>query len=148
VSKEPINEKGAKLTTCFTIPGRFLVLMPNISKIGISKKIDSKEERQRLKDIISEHLPEGMGAIIRTTSEFRSSQEILRDLNYLIDIWNNIQKKYNEVNPKEQVYEDIELSLQIIRDHLDNDVDSVIIDNKDLHNYIYRFVKNVSPDYI
>jgi len=147
VSKEPIYEKGAKLTTCFTIPGRFLVLMPNIHKIGISKKIDSKEERQRLKDIISSNIPENMGAIIRTTSEFRSAEEILQDLRYLLDIWDNIQKKYNSVSPREKVYEDIELSLQVIRDHLDNDVDSVIIDNKNLHNYIYKFVKNIAPDY-
>src|SRR5699024_8001312 len=73
VSKEPIGSKGAKLTTCFTLPGRFVVLMPNIPRIGISKKIESKEERQRLKEILEQNLPEGMGAIIRTTSEFKDA---------------------------------------------------------------------------
>ena len=66
VSKEPVGEKGAKLTTCFTLPGRFLVLMPNIGRIGISKKIASVQERQRLREILETNLPAGMGAIIRT----------------------------------------------------------------------------------
>lgn len=60
VSKEPVNEKGAKLTTCFILPGRFLVLMPNIPRIGISKKIESREERMRLKELLTTHLPTGM----------------------------------------------------------------------------------------
>ena len=72
VSKEPIYEKGAKLTTCYTLPGRFIVLMPNIPRIGISKRIGDTEERRRLKELVSSNLPEGMGAIIRTSSENRS----------------------------------------------------------------------------
>ena len=80
VSKEPVGEKGAKLSTCFTLPGRFLVLMPNIPRIGISKKIESKEERQRLRELLNENIPQGMGAIIRTPSEDQGSKEILQDL--------------------------------------------------------------------
>jgi ribonuclease G len=80
VSKEPIHSKGAKLTTCFTIPGRFLVLMPNIPRVGISKKIENTEERNRLRDLLKENLPEGMGAIIRTTSDQKDEIEILNDL--------------------------------------------------------------------
>jgi ribonuclease G len=72
VLKEPIYEKGAKLTTCFTLPGKFVVLMPNIPQIGISKKIESRNERTRLKEILFQNLPNGMGAIIRTTAEDRS----------------------------------------------------------------------------
>ncbi len=71
VSKEPVYEKGAKLTTCFTLPGRFIVLLPNIPRIAISKKIEERAERQRLKEILKALLPEGMGAIIRTTSDGR-----------------------------------------------------------------------------
>ena len=71
MSKEPVYEKGAKLSTCFTLPGRFIVLMPNIPRIGISKKIEEREERARLKTIVQQALPEGMGAIIRTTSDGR-----------------------------------------------------------------------------
>lgn len=147
VSKEPVYEKGAKLTTCFTLPGRFLVLMPNIPRIGISKKIESKDERQRLKEILLNNLPKSMGVIIRTTSEFKNESEILQDLNYLIENWNIIQRKFKEANPKEKIYQDLDLSLQVVRDYLDNDVESVITDNKDAQTRIYKFVKQISPEY-
>ena len=147
VSKEPVKEKGAKLSTCFTLPGRFLVLMPNIARIGISKKIESKEERQRLRDLLQEHLPQGMGAIIRTPSEDQGSKEIVQDLNYLVATWRTIQSKYDAAAPKEKIYEDIDLSLQAVRDHLDFDVESVISDNEENQKRVYKFVKNIAPEH-
>jgi ribonuclease G len=147
VSKEPVYEKGAKLTTCFTLPGRFAVLMPNIPRIGVSKKIEDREERNRLKDIVKQYLPEGMGAIIRTTSEGRNANEIGKDLTFLIETWREIEKKFETAEVKEKLYEDLDLSLQIVRDHLDEDVESVIVDNKNDQNMIYKFVKNVAPEY-
>lgn len=146
VSKEPVNEKGAKLTTCFTLPGRFIVLMPNIPRIGISKKIESKEERQRLKDLLLAHLPQGMGAIIRTSSESYNSNEIIQDLGYLLDTWNKILKKYSEANPKEKIYEDIDIVLQAVRDNLDSSVEYIITDNKATENKIYNFIKIIAPE--
>lgn len=146
VSKEPVYEKGAKLTTCFTLPGRFLVLMPNIPRIGISKKIEEPEERQRLRDLLTGNLPEGMGAIIRTTSEYQKAPEILQDLHYLVNTWHEIQKKLHDAAPQEKLHEDIDLSLQIVRDHLDNDVEAVICDNKETQSKIYKFVKSIAPD--
>jgi ribonuclease G len=148
VSKEPVYEKGAKLSTCFTLPGRFIVLMPNIPRIGVSKKIEDKEERNRLKDIVKAALPEGMGAIIRTTSESRSSKDIAKDVEFLLETWQNIQKKFAAAKPKERIYEDIELPLQIVRDHLDDDVEAVITDNKDSQSKIYKFIKSIAPEYI
>jgi len=147
VSKEPLNDKGAKLSTCFAIPGRFIVLMPNIAKIGVSKKIKSKDERLRLKKIVREALPEGMGAIIRTTSEEHEAKEIIQDLNYLIDTWNVVNKKYKQAKPAEKIYEDIDLSLQIVRDYLDNDVELILVDNKDTQLQVYKFVKQVAPEH-
>ncbi|MFZ5953768.1 MAG: Rne/Rng family ribonuclease [Candidatus Dependentiae bacterium] len=147
VSKEPVYEKGAKLSTCFTLPGRFIVLMPNIPRIGVSKKIEDKEERHRLKDIVKTALPEGMGAIIRTTSEGRSSKDIGKDVAFLLDTWQNIQKKFATAKPKERIYEDIELPLQIVRDHLDDDVEAVITDNKESQSKIYKFIKSIAPEY-
>ena len=141
VSKEPVYEKGAKLTTCFTLPGRFIVLMPNIPRIGISKKISDRDERFRLRDIVRAHLPEGMGAIIRTTSEERLEKDIVKDINFLAQIWNNIQNKYNSAEPAEKLHEDIELPLQIVRDHLDDNVEGIISDNKKERDKILNFVK-------
>lgn len=147
VSKEPVYEKGAKLSTCFTLPGRFIVLMPNIPRIGVSKKIEDRDERTRLKKIVEQHLPEGMGAIIRTTSDERQEQEIAKDISFLLETWNLIQDKFKKAEPKEKIYQDIELPLQIVRDNLDDDVQEVITDNKDGLNKIYKFVKSIAPEY-
>jgi ribonuclease G len=147
VSKEPIHEKGAKLTTCFTLPGRFVVLMPNIPRIGVSKKIDDKDERQRLRSILSENLPEGMGAIIRTPSEQTDQKELLRDLHYLIETWNTIQERYKQADGVKKLYEDIDLSLQVVRDHLDRDVESVICDTRETQSRVYKFVKKIAPEH-
>lgn len=146
VSKEPVYEKGAKLTTCFTLPGRFLVLMPNIPRIGISKKIESKEERQRLRDLVAKGLPEGMGVIIRTSSEDKKDSQLLQDLSYLLDTWKQILKKYEEAKSGEKVYEDIELTLQVIRDYLDDDVEIVLCDSKELYERLYKFARQIAPE--
>lgn len=147
VSKEPVYEKGAKLSTCFTLPGRFIVLMPNIPRIGVSKKIEERDERSRLKSIVKGALPEGMGAIIRTTCEGRQDHEIIKDINFLLDTWNHVQEAFKAAKPKEKVFQDIELPLQIVRDHLDDDVEEVITDNKEGMNKIYKFVKSIAPEY-
>ncbi len=147
VGKEPIAEKGAKLTTCFTLPGRFIVLMPNIPRIGISKKIEKKTERLRLKEIVQDYLPENMGAIIRTTSEYRNKKEITKDIDFLVRTWHTIQKKFKEAKPTEKIYEDLPLSLQIVRDHLDDNVEAVIIDNKENQRKIYKFIKLIAPEH-
>ena len=147
VSKEPIYEKGAKLTTCFTLPGRFVVLMPNIARIGISKKIENREERLRLKEIVQKHLPEGMGAIIRTTSESRTAKHLTKDLDYLIETWNTIQKKFATAKAPEKIYEDIELPLQVVRDYLDDDVEGIIVDDKEIQNKVFKFIKNIAPEH-
>lgn len=146
VSKEPIGEKGAKLTTCFTLPGRFLVLMPNIPRIGISKKIEDPQERQRLRELLRENLPAGMGAIIRTTSEHKDSAEILRDLKYLTTTWDEIIEKFKTAAPEEKIHEDIDLGLQAVRDHLDSDVEYVICDSRETESRIYKFVKKIAPE--
>ncbi|MEX0940373.1 MAG: Rne/Rng family ribonuclease [Candidatus Babeliales bacterium] len=147
VSKEPVYEKGAKLTTCFTLPGRFIVLMPNIPRIAISKKIEDRDERNRLKELLISNLPDGMGAIIRTTSEGKSDREILRDLKYSVTTWNTILKRYQAAQPQEKIYEDLPIPLRIVRDHLDEDVEDIIIDNKHEQAEIYKFVKTIAPEF-
>lgn len=146
VSKEPVYEKGAKLTTCFTLPGRFVVLMPNIPRLGVSKKIEERDERTRLKNIVTPHLPEGMGVIIRTTAEGRGEAELLKDINYLIDTYRTIEASYSQAEPKQKIYQDIPLPLQIIRDHLDDDVETIITDNKEHERSLYTFIKSIAPD--
>jgi len=147
VSKEPIYEKGAKLTTCFTLPGRFTVLMPNIPRIGVSKKIEDKEERVRLKTIIREHLPEGMGAIIRTTSQDRVEKDLIQDLHYLIQEWETIEKRFTSAKTGDKIHQDLPLVLQIVRDHLDSNVEAIITDSKQSQNELYKFAKQIAPEF-
>lgn len=151
VSKEPIYEKGAKLTTCFTLPGRFIVLMPNIPRIGISKKIEDKDERQRLKEIVKSYLPKKeMGAIIRTSSEHRTAKELSKDIAFLVRTWHSIYSKFEKAkNSKESllIHEDLPIALQVVRDNLDDDVEEVIIDDKDTQTKVSRFIKGMAPEY-
>ena len=148
VSKEPVYEKGAKLTTCFTLPGRFIVLMPNIPRIGVSKRIENREERNRLKEVVAANLPEGMGAIIRTSSENRDQKEIIKDINYLVSIWDTIQKQFAAAKATDKVYEDLELSLQIVRDNLDDNVETIITDDQNNQQEIIRFIKKIAPEFV
>lgn len=147
VNKEPIYEKGAKLTTCFTLPGRFIVLMPNIPRIGISKKIEDRAERQRLRDLVKQHLPEGMGAIIRTTSDGKDAAHLTKDIEFLVAQWHSIQKQFAAAKPKEKLHEDLEISLQVVRDNLDSDVEAVITDDKENQTKIYKFIKDIAPEF-
>jgi len=147
VSKEPIYEKGAKLTTCFTLPGRFIVLMPNIPRIGISKKIESREERARLKELVQTHLPKGMGAIIRTTSENCDDKNLIKDITFLVQTWKTIQKKFKAAPSVEKIHEDLELSFQVVRDSLDDDIEFIVIDDKTAQAAMHKFIKKIAPEY-
>ncbi|MDP3788631.1 MAG: Rne/Rng family ribonuclease [Candidatus Chromulinivorax sp.] len=147
VSKEPVGEKGAKLTTCFTLPGRFLVLMPNIGRIGISKKIGSSQERQRLREILETNLPAGMGAIIRTSAENADEGEVSKDIHFLLKDWNEIVEKYKTAPTKTKIHEEVDISLRVVRDHLDRTVESIITDSKINQERIYNYLKNVAPEF-
>lgn len=147
VSKEPVYEKGAKLTTCFTLPGRFFVLMPTLPRVGISKKIGDQQERARLRTIIKEALPEGMGGIIRTTCEGADERMLRHDINYLVKTWEQIQKKFKTAQAQEFLYEDIDLSLQIVRDHLGDDVETVIVDDPKTESKVSNFISRIAAEY-
>lgn len=147
VSKEPMGQKGAKLKTCFTLPGRFIVLMPNIPRIGISKKIEDVQERKRLREIVKEHLPEGMGAIIRTPSQEQHEKKLKQDINFLVNTWNNIQKDFKSGNEVAKLHEDFELSFQVVRDHLDDDVEGIVTDDAQNQKGLYKFIKTFAPEY-
>jgi len=147
VSKEPVYQKGAKLTTCFTLPGRFFVLMPTTPRIGVSKKIENREERARLKDLMRAYLPEGMGGIIRTTCEGRADDVLKKDLDYLLNIWHKIQRAFKDAKAEEKLYQDIDLSLQVVRDHLDDDVEVIISDDMANVKEVTAFVTEVSPEH-
>ncbi len=147
VIKEPVYEKGAKLTTCFTLPGKFIVLMPNIPQVGISKKIADKDERVRLKDVLLKNLPPKMGAIIRTTAEGRSEKDLKKDLAFLVSTWNSILKDFKKAKCGDKIHQDLPLALRAVRDHLDDEVDAVVIDDVEDRDAIYKFIKSFTPEH-
>jgi len=146
VIKEPISEKGAKLSTCFTLPGKFIVLMPNIPHLGVSKKIEGKEERTRLREVLQQNLPPGMGAIIRTTAEGRSAKDLQKDLAFLISTWSSVVKKFKKAKAGDLIHEDLSLPLRVMRDHLDEDVQLVVSDDQEELQSLHKFVKHFTPE--
>ncbi len=148
VIKEPIYEKGAKLTTCFTLPGKFIVLMPNIPQVGVSKKIEDRDERARLKEIVTTLLPEEMGAIIRTTADKRSYNSLKKDIALLLSTWTEITKKYKTATVGEKIYQDLPLPLRVVRDHLDEDVERVVTNNPTIHQELCDFTERLTPEFV
>ncbi|MBF0567936.1 MAG: Rne/Rng family ribonuclease [Nitrospirae bacterium] len=145
VSKDPIGTKGARGTSYITIPGRYLVLMPTIEHVGISRRIVNVEERQRLRAIIDEIRPKGYGLIVRTASENSDIDELRKDTEFLLLIWDNIQKKKEKVSAPSLLYSDLDLTFRSVRDLLNDDVERLVIDNRDEYENILDFVNNFFP---
>jgi len=149
VLKEPIGSKGARLSTQISLPGRFLVLMPFESRIGVSRRISERAERARLRGLLREiGLPEGMGAIVRTAALSATKRALTRDLRYLLNAWKQIQKQQARQKVPSLVHEEMDLVLKSIRDHLLTDVDKIVVDSKVELKKINRFVDIVMPSAI
>lgn len=145
VSKDPIGSKGARVTSYITMPGRYLVLMPNVEHIGISRRISDEKERARLKAIAETIQPKGYGLIIRTASEGCSEEELKKDLEFLLLIWENIQRKKEKVTAPALLYSDLDLVFRSVRDLLTQNVERLVIDSAEEHEKIKEFVKTYFP---
>lgn len=145
VIKEPINRKGARVTTEISIPGRFLVLVPNSDVIGVSKKIYQIKEKKRLKRIVQGLKPEGFGLIIRTVAENRDEKALKSDLVNLIREWKIIEKKLKRKSPPALIFKDVTMASSVIRDLFTKDVSRLVADDKRLYNNIKGYLKDVGP---
>jgi ribonuclease G len=145
VSKDPIGSKGARVTSYLTFPGRYLVLMPDVDHVGISRRISNEEERERLKALVTEIKPEGYGLIIRTASENSQEDEIKRDLEFLLLLWENLKKKKDKVPLRGLLYGDLDLVFRSVRDLMTQNVERFIIDSVEEYNRITEFVKAYFP---
>ncbi len=146
ITKAQIGTKGPRTTTNIALPGRYIVLMPNGGQCGISRKIDDRKERDRLKKIIrSLTLPEGMGIIIRTAGEGKKARYFVRDLHMLLQKWDDIQAKANESRQPMHLYQEPGLLERTIRDFLTEDVDRVLVDSEEDYEEILRMVQMISP---
>src|SRR5688572_3325795 len=146
IIKEGIGTKGPTLSTYLSIPGRILVMMPGMGKMGVSKKIEDDEERRRLRQILdSLKPPRGVGFIIRTAGIGKSKAEIQRDLTYLSRLWMQIEKKRTSGPGAMELYTEGDLVARTVRDVFTNDVDRIVIDNKEVAKRVKEVIKITSP---
>lgn len=142
VVKEPTGHKGPRVTTEISLPGRFLVLMPNEPGVSVSKKIENSKERARLKAIINLIKPVGVGVIIRTEAEGQSEADIQEDLEILLEKWNNIINSAETLNPPNLIYRDQDLLYRVIREACTDDVNEIIVDTPFAMNRVQTILQN------
>jgi ribonuclease G len=145
--KDPMKSKGARLTTEISLPGRFLVFVPNGDGYGVSRRLDD-DERTRLKGIVKDLDPKGGGIIVRTAAEGASAEDIERDLVFLQRLWKTIEAKAKASTAPELVYEEAELPLRIVRDLFAGDFVGAQIDDERTHKRIVSYLKKTSPHMI
>jgi len=145
VTKGPIGTKGPRTTTNLSIPGRYLILTPFSDGCGISRKIEDMQERKRLKTLINElTIPEGMGVIVRTAGEGKKARYFVRDLHILLKTWQDITTKMNNERAPACLYQEPDLVERTVRDFLTEEVDRVLIDNKEDHAHTQALVAQIS----
>jgi ribonuclease E len=148
VTKSGIGTKGPALTTYLSLPGRFLVLMPNIKRHGVSRKIEDDSQRQKLRKILSElETPANMGIIIRTAGEGRTKRELQRDVNYLMRLYNTLQKRIKKSKSPALVYQETDLVTRVVRDYFSPSIGEIVVDSDKVHKKVKDFVKAVMPRY-
>ena len=142
VVKEPTGHKGPRVTTELSLPGRFLVLMPNEPGVSISKKIENSKERARLKAIVNLIKPVGVGVIIRTEAEGQSEADIQEDLEILLEKWNNIITSAETLTPPNLLYRDQDLLYRVIREACTDDVKEIVVDTAFAMNRVQNILQN------
>ena len=145
VAKDPLGTKGARITSHVSLPGRYMVFMPNTKHTGISRRIESEDERKRLKEIAQSLRTEEGGFILRTACEGRSKREIQRDLSFLTKLWKRIQKKATTAPAPSLIHQDLDLITRAIRDFFTTETAQVVVDSAKDHRRIVDFVRNFMP---
>jgi ribonuclease E len=145
VTKNAIGAKGARLTQDVSLPGRFAVLVPNSSTIGISKRLGDGE-RRRLRKVIDEVKPPQHGIIVRTAAEGVSSEDLARDVKSLAEKWEAIEAEAKKSPQPRLVYRDLDLAVRLLREELNDDYRAVLIDDKDLYEKVREYVMAVNPE--
>ncbi len=146
ISKGPIGTKGPRVTSYCSLPGRFLVLMPNVDHVGISRRIAKDEERGRLKEIMRRNREPGYGYIVRTVSEGVSEDDLRSDVKFLTALWKDILKKQEHSPAPAPLHTDLSLTLRVVRDLFTKKVDRLVIDSKEEYDAVRDFVKRYLPE--
>ncbi len=149
VIKEGIGTKGPTLSTYISIPGRYLVLMPALGRVGVSRKIEDETTRRRLRDIMLElNPPKGVGFIVRTAGSDRTKRELSRDMAYLLRLWKVIARRIKRLPAPCGIYEESDMIIRTIRDIFNNDVDAIYIDEPSAFERAKEFLQLVMPRYV
>lgn len=142
VVKEEQSTKGSKVTANVSLAGRYTVLMPTVDYVGVSKKIRSEEERNRLRSIAASVKPDGMGLIIRTVAKDINQKELIADIQYLLRTWDSIQQRYKLAKKPKLLYREADLVMRMVRDHFTSEIQKVIVDDKDAYDRICQVFTN------
>ena len=145
VVREPLGKKGARITSYLSIPGRYLVLMPNVDHIGVSRRIQDRKERARLRKIVEEIKPPGVGMVIRTEALSKNEGDFKRDAQSLLKIWERIQKDASQRKAPALIHKDVGLLGRLIRDLFTSNVKELVIDSKENFKKIQSYLKAVAP---
>jgi ribonuclease G len=145
VAKEPLGTKGARVTMFLSLPGRYLVLMPDFTHIGISRRIDDPLERQRLSDLVRQIKPEGVGVIVRTAANNISAGHLQKDLKYLTKVWRTVDGKRKRSHPPTLIYQDLNLILKTTRDLYSEEIERIVIDDPQAYEETQRFLTATIP---
>jgi len=149
VIKEGIGTKGPTLSTYISIPGRYLVLMPALGRIGVSRKIEDEEVRRRLRSVMLElNPPKGIGFIVRTAGSDRTKRELSRDLAYLLRLWKVIVRRIKKLQAPVDIYEESDMIIRTIRDIFTGDVDTIYIDEPGAYERAKEFLQLVMPRHV
>ncbi len=149
VVKDPLGTKGARLTSNITVPSRYLVFMPNSDNIGVSSRIDSDEERERLRAMLTNHedRSEGSGYILRTAAEVATEESISRDIKYLNRLWQKIRDA-SSAKAGDVVHKDLPLYLRVLRDMVDEDLEKIRVDSRETFQIMQSFASEYVPEVV
>lgn len=147
VTKEPISTKGSRVTAQISLPGRFLVYMPYASRVGVSRKIENREQRARLREMVSGLLPKDSGGVIvRTVAEGVTQEHFRREINSLLGLWKKINRKERFARAPALVNRETSLTRGLIRDVFSAKVDALHVDTKEIHHEVAQYLKQVDPE--
>jgi len=145
IDKEPMNTKGPRVTAYITLPGRYLVYMPTVEHIGVSRKIENESERQRLREIVERIRPKNHGFIIRTAAEGKGEEEFMSDMKFLAEHWEKINERAQSTSAPKLIHEDLGLIFRVIRDVFTQDVSQFVVDSKEEYDRILEFLDMLLP---
>ncbi|MBP2634936.1 MAG: rng [Firmicutes bacterium] len=148
IAKDAMGDKGPRATLSLTLPGRYIVLMPTVDYIGISRRIGDETERERLRQIAEKIRPAGMGVIVRTVALGKSQDDLLQDMAYLANMWSTLSARTKRINAPALIYKDADLVVRIVRDYLTHDVSEFIIDSREAYNRVIDLLRYISPELI